>query len=226
MGLNKNESRYKMKDLLEKVRNNYKELQGKLEIAKADELEANQEREKLALEFKMQDDALEEINNHFERIENRITDRKKKYVKRSLLTHPKTLINMGLGTATLGTIIGMVAGTITNPLFLPIFATFYLGGLVDLKASWKNMKKLGESKFENLASTQRSRDVADRAYVIKLQREKELRETQGKIIDNTKKLNQAVAKRKSIEAEIIDVKLNAFDEFIDEKTAAQTLTLK
>ena len=46
------------------------------------------------------------------------------------------------------------------------------------------------------------------------------------LIDNTKRLNQAVAKRKSIEAEIIDVKLNTFDEIIDEKTAAQTLTLK
>ena len=65
-----------------------------------------------------------------------------------------------------------------------------------------------------------------KSYVIKLQREKELRDTQGRIIDNTKKLNQAVAKRKSIEAEIIDVKLNAFDEIIDEKNAAQTLTLK
>ena len=133
---------------------------------------------------------------------------------------------MGLGATTLGIIIGMLAGTITNPLFLPIIGTFCIGSLVDLKASWKNMKKLGESKFENLASTQRTRDVSDRAYVIKLQREKELRDTQGRIIDNTKKLNQAVAKRKSIEAEIIDVKLNAFDEIIDEKTAAQTLTLK
>ena len=66
----------------------------------------------------------------------------------------------------------------------------------------------------------------NRDYNIELQREKELRDTQGRIIDNTKKLNQAVAKRKSIEAEIIDVKLNAFDEIIDEKTAAQTLTLK
>ena len=107
-----------------------------------------------------------------------------------------------------------------------LFISTLIGSLVDLKASWKNMKKLGESKFENLASTQRTRDVSDRAYVIKLQREKELRDTQRKIIDNTKKLNQAVAKRKSIEAEIIDVKLNAFDEIIDEKTAAQTLTLK
>lgn len=215
-----------MKDLLEQVRNNYTELQRKLELAKAEELEANQEREKLALEFKMQDDALEDINNHFEKIENRLNERKNKYVKRSLLTHPKTLISMGLGATTLGIIIGMLAGTITNPLFLPIIGTFCIGSLVDLKASWKNMKKLGESKFENLASTQRTRDVSDRAYVIKLQREKELRDTQGRIIDNTKKLNQAVAKRKSIEAEIIDVKLNAFDEIIDEKTAAQTLTLK
>ena len=215
-----------MKDLLEQVRNNYTELQRKLELAKAEELEANQEREKLALEFKMQDDALEDINNHFEKIENRLNERKNKYVKRSLLTHPKTLISMGLGATTLGIIIGMLAGTITNPLFLPIVGTFCIGSLVDLKASWKNMKKLGESKVENLASTQRTRDVSDRAYVIKLQREKELRDTQGRIIDNTKKLNQAVAKRKSIEAEIIDVKLNAFDEIIDEKTAAQTLTLK
>ena len=174
----------------------------------------------------MQDDALEDINNHFEKIENRLNERKNKYVKRSLLTHPKTLISMGLGATTLGIIIGMLAGTITNPLFLPIIGTFCIGSLVDLKSSWKNMKKLGESKFENLASTQRTRDVSDRAYVIKLQREKELRDTQGRIIDNTKKLNQAVAKRKSIEAEIIDVKLNAFDEIIDEKTAAQTLTLK
>lgn len=215
-----------MKDLLEQVRNNYTELQRKLELAKAEELEANQEKEKLTLEFKMQDDALEDINNHFEKIENRLNERKNKYVKRSLLTHPKTLISMGLGATTLGIIIGMLAGAITNPLFLPIIGTFCIGCLVDLKASWKNMKKLGESKFENLASTQRTRDVSDRAYVIKLQREKELRDTQGKIIDNTKKLNQAVAKRKSIEAEIIDVKLNAFDEIIDEKTAAQTLTLK
>ena len=133
---------------------------------------------------------------------------------------------MGLGATTLGIIIGMLAGTITNPLFLPIIGTFCIGSLVDLKASWKNMKKLGENKFENLESTQRTRDVSDRAYVIKLQREKELRDTQGRIIDNTKKLNQAVAKRKSIEAEIIDVKLNAFDEMFDEKTTAQTLTLK
>lgn len=215
-----------MKDLLEKARNNYAELQRNLEAAKAEEAASNEEREKLALEFRMQDDALEEANNHFERIENRISDRKIKYVKRSLLTHPKTLINMGLGTATLGIIIGMLAGAITNPLFLPIVGTFYIGGLVDLKASWKNMKKLGESKFENLKSTQRTREVSDRAYVMKLQREKELRDTQGKIIDNTKRLNQAVAKRKSIEAEIIDVKLNTFDEIIDEKTTAQTLTLK
>lgn len=215
-----------MKDLLEQVRNNYTELQRKLVLAKAEELEANQEKEKLALQFKMQDDALEDINNHFEKIEKRLNERKTKYVKRSLLTHPKTLISMGLGATTLGIIIGMLAGTITNPLFLPIIGTFCIGSLVDLKASWKNMKKLGESKFENLASTQRTRDVSDRAYVIKLQREKELRDTQGRIIDNTKKLNQAVAKRKSIEAEIIDVKLNAFDEIIDEKTAAQTLTLK
>ena len=157
-----------MKNLLEQVRNNYTELQRKLELAKAEELEANQEREKLALEFKMQDDALEDINNHFEKIENRLNERKNKYVKRSLLTHPKTLISMGLGATTLGIIIGMLAGTITNPLFLPIIATFCFGSLIDLKASWKNMKKLGESKFENLASTQRTRDVSDRAYVIKL----------------------------------------------------------
>ena len=149
-----------MKDLLEQVRNNYTELQRKLELAKAEELEANQEREKLALEFKMQDDALEDINNHFEKIENRLNERKNKYVKRSLLTHPKTLISMGLGATTLGIIIGMLAGTITNPLFLPIIGTFCIGSLVDLKASWKNMKKLGESKFENLASTQRTRDVS------------------------------------------------------------------
>ena len=215
-----------MKDLLEKVRNNYAELQRNLESAKAEEAVANEEREKLALEFRMQDDALEEANNHFERIENRISDRKIKYVKRSLLTHPKTLINMGLGIATLGIIIGMLAGAIANPLFLPIIGTFYIGSLADLKASWNNMKKLGESKFENLKSTQRTREISDRVYVMKLQREKELRDTQGKIIDNTKRLNQAVAKRKSIEAEIIDVKLNTFDEIIDEKIAAQTLTLK
>ena len=72
-----------MKDLLEKVRNNYAELQRNLEAAKAEEAASNEEREKLALEFRMQDDALEEANNHFERIENRISDRKIKYVKKS-----------------------------------------------------------------------------------------------------------------------------------------------
>lgn len=215
-----------MKDLLELVRNRYQELNERLTSAKEEQEKFEQEKEKLALDFKVKDDSFEAACNHFDKIEARIKNRKEKFVKENVSTHRKTLISTIGSTATIIIIIGMLFGAITNPLFLPIIGSLTIASLIDLKLSWKNIKKELEDKFEELESTKRIRDISDKAYVNKLKRENELREVQGEIITNTRNLNLAKAKVQSIENEIMGVKVDTFDLIIDENTKTNELILK
>ena len=215
-----------MKDLLELVRNRYQKLNEQLKSAREEEAKYDSEKSRLAFDYKIKDDAYEDACNHFDKIEERIKKRKEKYVKENTLTHKKTLLSALASVATLTIGIGMLFGLITNPLFLPIVGSFTIATLIELKLSWKNIKKELEEKFEELESTKRIRDVSDRAYVNKLQKENELREIQNEIIENTKKLNQAKAKVRSAEQEIMGVKEDAFDLIVDEKTTAEELVLR
>ena len=215
-----------MKDLLELVRNRYQKLNEKLNLAREEEAKFDSEKSRLAFDFKIKDDAYEDACKHFDKIEKRINERKEKYVKENSLTHKKTIFSAVASIATLTIGIGMLFGAITNPLFLPIVGSFTIATLIDLKTSWKYIKKELEEKFEELESTKRIRDISDKAYVNKIQKERELREVQAEIIDNTRKLNLAKAKRISIENEIMGVKVETFDLIVDEKNTAEELVLR
>jgi hypothetical protein len=215
-----------MKDLLELVRNRYKELNARLNAAKEEEAKYESIKETLAIEFNINDNLYEEACNHFERIEKRINNRKKEFIKKRLMTHKKIIISALSSIATITIASCMAFGAITNPLFLPIIGSFTIASLVDIKCSWKNIKQELEDKFENLNSTKKAREVSDRAYVTKLQREEECRKIQDEIINNTRNLNLAKAKRISIENEMMGVKSDAFNMIIDEKTDAESLVLR
>ena len=215
-----------MKDLLELVRKRYQELNKRLEAAKQEVETYDQNRERLSLEFTIADNQYEDACEHFDRIERRINKKQDEFIQKQLLTHKKTLLSAGLSVATVGIGIGMLTGAIVNPLFLPIIGSITIAGLIDLKSSWKRMKLEIEERFENLESTKRIREVSDKAYVRKLQAEKNLRNVQGEIITNTRNLNLAKAKQTSIENEMMGVKVDTFDLIVDEQTDAKSLILK
>ena len=167
--------------------------------------------------------------DHFSKIERRIKERKATYVKSKCVKHTNTVCLITLLSTLAISAVNIVLGLITQPLYsiLGCFALSCIAGMADITISWNKIQKKSEIKFEELESTKRTREISDKAYVNKLQRERELREVQGKIIENTKKLNAIIAKRKSIESQIIDIKINTFDQIINnEDIQTQTLILK
>lgn len=202
-----------MKNMLENIKNKYVELNGKLESVNEEEKIANKTKEELALEFGMADDVYQAASDHFNKIEKRINNRKEGYAKRKCTNH---LAIAAFSTSFICSIIAFIninLGLIAQP-FYAYCGAFMMGCIAsffEIHLFWDKIKEKAFNQFEEFESTKRSRDVSDKAYVEKLRAEKELREVQGKIIDNTKVLNAVKSKKHSIENEITELKVNAFD---------------
>lgn len=195
----------------------YNILTSRLDEVVKEEKEVNSVREKLSLDYKMYDDAYESADNHFNKIENRINERKEKYAIKKCSNY---MLLIG-GSVTLLALICYINLGLIAKSFSVLYSSCLWGGiasLISFQLFWKKIKEKSYEKFEELESTKRSRDVADKAYVEKLKAEKELREVNGKIIDNTKKINQIKNKKRSLESEITALKVNAFDSVIQQNT--------
>lgn len=220
-----------MKEVLKDIKTDYDELNVELDKVKEEEKEAEEVREKLSLDHKACDEVFNSACDHFRKIENRIEKRKEKFAAKKC---SRRVSIVGFGTAAISLAIAFINikfGLITQPFYA--FAGAALLGcmacVIDMELFWDKTKEKAFNAFEELESTKNTRDVSDKAYIEKLNAEKELREVQGKIIEHTKVLNDIKRRRNDIENKIRDIKINTFDKIMNndsQELDGQRLVLK
>lgn len=218
-------------DLIENIRNKYNDLNVELEEIKKEEIEAEEEREKLSLDYKVCDEVFSSAGDHFKKIEKRIEKRKEKFANKKC---SRQVSFVGFGTAAISLIIAFInikLGLIAQPFYAYVGAALLgcMACIIDMELFWDKIREKALSEFEELDSTKNTRDVSDKAYVEKLKAEKDLRDVQGKIIEHTKVLNNIKNRRNKVEAQIRDIKVNTFDQIMNSDSKelnGQSLLLK
>ena len=218
-----------MKNSIQEIKEKYDSLTIKLDEVTEKEKQISERGEQLAFDYKICDEAFEDAKNHFDKIEKTIEKRKKNFVEKNYLKRLNKINGGIIAASLLGTGVLNLFG-IPAQYFFAAAGSILLScvySIADMIIFHDKCEEKYLEQFEGLESTERIRNTSDVAYVNQLRKEEELKNIQGKIIDNTKELNETKTQKREIENQIIDTKLNGFDHIFGEKIIeGPTLKLK
>ena len=217
-------------DELDKIVSRYKQLNIDLSDAINEEKKISEFCRELSFEYKMCNDDYQFDCEQIKRFNERFENRRSSYANNKCCKHVGIAGLIAFLSLLCLVIIGVNFGMITN-LFSSILGSVAFGALVsmfDMCIFWDKVRNKALNCFDDLESTKRSRDVSDKLYIKKLKSEKELINVKGKLDFNNKLLNIAKGKIRSLEKQIINLKIQTFDNLVDveSKDDDMTLTLK
>lgn len=206
-----------MKEKLENIRNNYYDLNNKLNDINEKIMDEERIHDELSVEFEKNDCELENLRIKFQDIVDKIDEKKNKFVLNKINRHNNivSLITfiISIGGFTLLASNGLVMG----PFFAlgGSFGLAYVARMIDVTLFWDKLNSKYGEIFEESDGIKNLRDESDELYVEKLKLEDKYRESQKNIVDHTTILNALKRERHILESEINHIKLNTFDDVIE-----------
>lgn len=213
---------------IDNIKNKYNELIEKYNELTLEEEKANDEHSSLLDEYEMSKRAYSDVCDVYTKINNRLSERKRKYVSKKHSRHINSVMLITLVCALSCASIYSAFGFVTDK-FLLYWGSAILApiaGMIDIKFFWDKLRKKYTDEFENLDSTIETKDTLDRMYAQKLRNEKDKNDCYDRVSEHAKVKKSITEQKNKVQAEINNLKNSFFDENIHEETEDVSLSLK
>lgn len=210
------------------IKNKYNELIEKFNELTLEEEKVNDEHSSLLDEYEMSKRAYSDVCDVYTKVNNRLSERKRKYVSKKHSRHINLVMLITLVCALSCASIYSALGFVTDKFLLYWGSTILapIAGMIDIKFFWDKLRKKYTDEFENLDSTIETKDTLDRMYAQKLRNEKDKNDCYARVSEHAKVKKSITEQKNKVQAEINNLKNSFFDENIHEETEDVSLSLK
>ena len=218
-----------MKEKLENIKKMYCDLNNKLNSINEEIMNEEGTHDELTVRFKSDGCELDAIKSKFKESEEIINEMKKKYVFKKINTHINLVSLITFLVSIASCCFVASNGLVMGPFFAfgVSFGLSLAARMLEITLFWDKLKNKYEESFEELENTIKLREESDKLYVEKLKQEDKYSESQKNIVEHTTKLNALLREKHILETEINEIKLNTFDDVIQNQVDDELkLTLK
>lgn len=207
-----------MEKFLKNIKNKYEELNKKNNDLTLKEEKLKEEHDVLLDEYNLCNKAYNNSCDAYAKYNNRLEDKKKKYIKKKHNRHVNLVMLISLiiclTIAGINSYLGLIVNKFSACMGCLLLSS--LLGLVDINLFWDRLRKKYEKDFDELDSTKKSKETLDKLYVQKLRNEKGFNDIKIKVIKHSKIISEVTREKNKVEKEINDLKVKFFKEIIVE----------
>ena len=213
---------------IDNIKNKYNELIKKLDKLTLEEEKVNDDHSYLLDEYEMSKRAYSDVCDVYTKINNRLSERKCKYVTRKHSRHINLVTLIVLVCAFSCASVYSAIGLVTDKFLLYWGSTILalIARMIDITFFWDKLRKKYDDEFENLDSTIETKDTLDRMYAKKLRNEKDKNDCYARVSEHAKVKKSITEQKNKVVYEINDLKNSFFDENIQDKNERMSLNLK
>ena len=152
------------------------EEENKLNELTLEEEKVNDDHSSLLDEYEMSKRAYSDVCDVYTKVNNRLSERKRKYVSKKHSRHINSVMLIALVCAFSCASVYRAFGFVTDKFLLYWGSTILapIAGMIDIKFFWDKLRKKYTDEFENLDSTIETKDTLDRMYAQKLRNENKI----------------------------------------------------